>query len=68
MVHHTSNNVEEATTIDNDDLIDEAVVLLPPRQKEVYMLSRKEGMKQEEIARKLNISPETVKKRMVLGL
>ena len=68
MLHLASNNVEEATTIDNDDLIDEAVELLPPQQKKVYILSRRDGMKQQEIAKELNISLETVKKHMVLAL
>ena len=68
MLHHASNTAEEIPATDNANLIDEAVELLPPRQKEVYTLSRREGMKQEEIARKLNISLETVKKHMVLAL
>jgi len=68
VLHHASNNVEDTTTLDTGNLIDEAVELLPPRQKKVYTLSRRNGMKQEEIARELNISLETVKKHMVLAL
>lgn len=68
VLQQASNNVEETTTIDTGNLIDEAVELLPPRQKKVYTLSRQDGMKQEEIARELNISLETVKKHMVLAL
>ena len=66
--HHASNNVEETATIDTDNLIDEAVELLPPQQKKVYTLSRRYGMKQAEIAGELKISPETVKKHMTLAL
>jgi RNA polymerase sigma-70 factor (family 1) len=61
-------NVEETDTIDTGNLIDEAVALLPPQQKKVYSFSRRDGMRQEEIARELNISLETVKKHMVLAL
>lgn len=63
-----SNDVDEADIIDTGDLIDQAVALLPPQQKKVYTLSRREGMRQEEIAKELDISLETVKKHMVLAL
>lgn len=62
------NNNEENAIADHGKLIDEAIELLPPRQKNVYLMSRKEGLRQEEIARQLNISLETVKKHMVLAL
>jgi RNA polymerase sigma-70 factor (ECF subfamily) len=38
---------------------------LTPRQKEIFQLSRDEGLSHEEIAQKLNISVNTVKKHMV---
>lgn len=41
---------------------------LPPKQKLVYMLSRDEGLKHEEIARYLNISPSTVNNHMIAAL
>ncbi|MEO5889333.1 MAG: RNA polymerase sigma-70 factor [Ferruginibacter sp.] len=68
MLHNAVNNADEPETIDNAHVIDEAVELLPPQQKKVYTLSRQNGMKQEEIARELNVSLETVKKHMVLAL
>ena len=68
VLHQASNNVEETNTTDTGNLIDEAVELLPPQQKKVYTLSRRESMRQKEIARELNISLETVKKHMVLAL
>lgn len=43
------------------ELIRLAVEKLPSQQKRIYMLSRKDGMKYEEIANLLQISPETVK-------
>lgn len=62
------NDQEEKDNVDAATLIDEAVEFLPPQQKKVYTLSRREGMKQQEIANELNISLETVKKHMVLAL
>jgi RNA polymerase sigma-70 factor (ECF subfamily) len=37
---------------------------LTPRQKEIYQLSREEGLSHDEIAKKLDISVNTVKKHM----
>ena len=49
-------------------LIDDAIEKLPPQQKKVYKMSREERLKHEEIAKILNISPETVKKHIKLAL
>lgn len=49
-------------------LLDDAIEKLPPQQKKVYKLSREERLKHEEIAKLLNLSPETVKKHMKLAL
>lgn len=43
-------------------LIDDAVNKLPPQQKKVWMLSRREGLKYEQIAAEMNISRDAVKK------
>lgn len=45
-------------------LIDDAVGRLPEKAKMVFILSRYERLKYEEIAKKLNISAETVKKHL----
>ncbi|TWF35793.1 RNA polymerase sigma-70 factor (ECF subfamily) [Chitinophaga polysaccharea] len=45
-----------------------AVDTLPPKQKLVYTLSREQGLKHEEIARRLNISPATVNNHMIAAL
>ncbi len=63
-----SQSTEDTTDPQMIDLIDRAVELLPPQQKRVYILSRREKMKQEEIAKALGVSLETVKKHMVLAL
>jgi RNA polymerase sigma-70 factor (family 1) len=44
--------------------IDQAVAKLPPQQQRVYMLSRYDRLKHEEIALKLELSSETVKKHI----
>jgi len=41
---------------------------LPPRQKEIYVLSRQKGLSLEEISEVLNISPNTVKNHLVKAL
>lgn len=46
----------------------EAIESLPPTRKTVFKMSRLEGMTYEEIAQKLQISKNTVKEHIVLGL
>ena len=41
---------------------------LPPRQREVFQLSREQGLSHDEIAKKLNISSNTVKNHLVKAL
>ena len=41
---------------------------LTPRQREIYLLSREEGLIHKEIAQKLNISENTVKNHLVSTL
>lgn len=50
------------------ELIDQAVELLPPQQKKVYNLSRKEGFSNEEIAEQLNLSFNTVRRHLTEAL
>jgi FixJ family two-component response regulator len=50
------------------ELIHEAVGKLTPQQKAVFKMSREEGLKQEDIARQLNISIFTVKKHLTDAL
>jgi RNA polymerase sigma-70 factor (family 1) len=48
-------------------LIKEALQRLPPQQHLVFKLSREQGLKQDEIARALNISPFTVKNHLAVA-
>lgn len=49
-------------------MLDEAVERLPLQQKKVYLLHRRQGLSHAEIARRLDLSVETVKKHMTLAL
>lgn len=63
------NDPEELLLLkDTEELIQRAVDQLPPQQKSVYLLSRRQGMSYEEIGRELNISPNTVRNHLVKAL
>jgi RNA polymerase sigma-70 factor (family 1) len=49
-------------------LIEEAIGQLSPQQQKVYLLSRRDGLKYEEIAERLQLSRNTVKRHMSLAL
>jgi len=49
-------------------LLDEAIGNLPPQQQKVYLMSRHERYKYAEIAKKLGISQETVKKYLQIAV
>lgn len=46
------------------EFLQQSVNMLTPQQKQVFVMSREQGMKQEEIAGALNISIFTVKKHL----
>lgn len=50
------------------DLIEEEINKLPEKRREVFVLSRKEHLSHKEIAEKLNISDQTVKKQIQYSL
>jgi RNA polymerase sigma-70 factor (ECF subfamily) len=47
-----------------EELIEKEIAALPPKMREVFELSRKANLNYREIAEKLNISDNTVKKQM----
>jgi len=49
-------------------LIEEAVDQLSPQQQKIYLLSRRDGLKYDEIAERLQLSRNTVKRHMSLAL
>jgi RNA polymerase sigma-70 factor (ECF subfamily) len=47
------------------DQIDKIIQMLPPARREIFILSKKDGLKNSEIALKLNLSEQTVKNQLV---
>ena len=47
--------------------INQIIDLLPPRRREIFILSYKEELKNHEIARKLGLSDHTIKKQLVIA-
>lgn len=50
------------------DYIDTIINKLPVARREIFILSKKDGLKNSEIAQKLNISEQTVKNQLVTAL
>lgn len=60
---------ENMFTVDDiDALLNKAIGHLPEKCRQVFILSRMEGMKHEEIAAQLNISVNTVQNHIVTAL
>ena len=49
-------------------LIDIAVEKMPPQRRNIVIMSRKDGLSNEEIAQRLNISKRTVENHMTQAL
>ncbi|MBO9611263.1 MAG: sigma-70 family RNA polymerase sigma factor [Dyadobacter sp.] len=60
-------HTDDADETQRYTLIDEAIDHLPPQQRQVYLLSRHERLKYAEIASRLSLSRETVKKYLQLS-
>lgn len=61
---NTSDIIEEIHFKELNEKIHSLLNELTPRQKEIFILSREEGLSHSEIAEKLNISVLTVKKHI----
>lgn len=59
--------VDEVGDLQNS-IIDRAIDQLPVQRKKVYLLARYDRLSYDEIGRKLNLSPKTVKKHMQLAI
>lgn len=64
---HESGSDPEDPQQQLTSLLDQAIDSLPPRRKEVYLLSRHERLTYHEIAEKLGISRESVKTHLELA-
>jgi RNA polymerase sigma-70 factor (family 1) len=49
---------------ENRNILENIINQLPPQQRLIYKLAKQEGMRRDEIARKLNISPNTVRNHL----
>lgn len=67
-VEHDQQITDEIHFKELNENINFLLEKLTPRQKEVFRLSREEGLTHEEIAKKLGISVNTVKNHMVSSL
>ena len=65
--HYTQNVLAEIEHNPYYSLLDEAIDHLPPQQQKVYLLSRHKRLKYAEIAEKLDLSHETVKKYLQIA-
>ena len=65
-----ATNQTENVILDNDyaDLLNNMIESLSPKQKEVFIFSRIDGLTHKEIAQKMNISVATVKEHATLAL
>ena len=64
-----NNNVEErAMAGEYDQLLQDALALLSPQRRLVYVMSRQRGLNHAEIAHQLQLSRNTVKNHMVEAL
>lgn len=64
-----SNEAEEEILIkDVRNMLNKAVEMLPQQQKQVYQLCHQEGLRYEEAAERLNLSPLTVQVHMKRAL
>jgi len=67
ILSNTENRIESSNFIMEVDLvkkIDQSIAALPDRRREIFILSREQGLKYREIADKLGISIKTVETQM----
>jgi len=63
-----SSSAEEISYTELEEKVREAIDRLPPRCKTIYLLSRHEGMKYNEISESLGLSVKTVEFQMGIAL
>lgn len=68
--YHTAADEADAELIRKDAtaFIHQIVAQLPSQQQKVYLMGREQGLKHQEIAERLQIAPETVKKHMMAAM
>jgi RNA polymerase sigma-70 factor (family 1) len=68
MEQHSNDVIQEIYKKELDEKIGTLLKTLPPRQIEVYQLSRENGLSLDEVAKTLDISPNTAKNHLVQAL
>ncbi len=67
-INASPNLIDEINLRELDEKVHTLLNRLTPRQQEIFRLSRDEGLNHAEIAKKLNISTNTVKNHLVAAL
>ncbi len=67
-VSNNQTDDDSFTEINLAEKIEESIQSLPTKRREIFRLSREEGLKYREIAEKLNISIKTVETQMGLAI
>lgn len=67
-VENSISDDESYSEIDLLKKIEESINSLPEKRREIFRLSRQEGLKYHEIAKKLNVSIKTVETHMSLAI
>ena len=65
---HHSGTEQQIAEKELQQQIQKALDELPPRVKEIYLLSREENLNTREIAEKLNLSEQTIKNQLTVAL
>ena len=55
-------------TSEEEDILRDAIDRLPPERKKIFLLSKRDGLKYQEIAEELNLSVKTVENQMSKAL
>ena len=55
---------EDADELSHDEKLEKILSVLPPKCKEIFLMSKLHGMKYQEIAQKLGLSVKTVENQM----
>lgn len=60
--------IDELEALSTQRSIDKAVDRLPQKRRQIFLMSRREGLSRKEIAQQLNISENTVRNQLVEAL
>lgn len=63
-----NDTADQVQANEYDRLLQQAIAQLPPRQAQVYVLTRQQGFTREQVATQLQVYPETVKTHLELAV